>query len=233
MYQIKNNTLGETLREYRKINNMTLKDVGEKVCKSKVTICKYENNEILPDFYTLLELCNVFNISINELCEKTEDEIEELKNPFGKNKLYIYYYSSNKLIGSILKIEKETSKYMVRFFNGVKKENKKYVDYYEGEMISDQNITYFDLNINNKNVNNKIQIIVNIPWMFDNEIYNGLYTGITRNGLPIVKKVLISKNEIKDFDKYSMQLKFSKEDGKKLYKDNALIFKNLEDYEII
>ena len=132
-----------------------------------------------------------------------------------------------------MKIEKETSKYNVKFFNGIKKENKKFADYYEGEMISDKNITYFDLNINNKNVNNKIQIIVNIPWMFDNEIYNGLYTGITRNGLPIVKKVLISKNEIKDFDKYSMQLKFSKEDGKKLYKDNALIFKNLEDYEII
>lgn len=233
MYQIKNNTLGETLREYRKINNMTLQEVGEKVCKSKVTICKYENNDILPDFYTLLELCNTFNISINELCEKTEEKIEEIENPFGKDKLYMYYYSSNKLIGSIMIIEKEKNKYTVRFFNGVKHESKKYADYYEGEMISDKNITYFDLNINNKNGNNKVQIIVNIPWMFDNEIYNGLYTGITRNGLPVVKKVLVSKNEIKDFEKYNMQLKFSKEDGKKLYKDNALIFKNLEDYEII
>ena len=134
------------------------------------------------------------------------------------------------MIDSIIKIEKKDSKYNVKFFNGVRKNNKKYADYYEGKMILDKSIAYFDLNINNKN---KIQIIVNIPWMFDNDVYNGLYTGLTRNGLPIVKKVIVSKNEIKDIDKYSMQLKFSKEDGKKLYKENALVFKNLEDYEIM
>ena len=98
-------------------------------------------------------------------------------------------------------------------------------------MTSDKTITYFNLNTNNKNANNKVQIMVSIPWMFDDEVYNGVYTGVTRNGLPVVKKVLLSKNEIKDFEKYKKQLIFSKEDGKKLYKDNALIFKNLEDYE--
>ena len=233
MYQIQKNTLGETLKEYRKINNMTLQDVGDKVCKSKGTIFKYETNEILPDFYTLLELCNLFNISINDLCEKTKEEDQDMINPFGKEKLYLYYYSSNKLIGSVIKIEKNMSKYNVRFFNGFQNEKNKYSDYYEGEMIADKSITYFDLNLNNKNLNNKVQIIVNIPWMFDNEIYNGLYTGITRNGFPVVKKVLVSKKEIKNFDKYNVQLKFSKEEGKSLYKQNALIFRNLEDFEIL
>ncbi len=235
MYQINKNTLGETLKEYRKINNMTLKQVGEKICKSKVTICKYENNEILPDFYTLLDLCNTLNIRISQLCEYTEDKIASEKNPFGKNELYMYYYSANKVIFSILQIEKEVSKYNVRFFNGIikEKEKKKYIDYYEGEMISEKTITYFELNTNHKIIKNKVQIMVNIPYMFDSEVYNGVYTGITRNGLPIVKKVLISKVEIKNFEKYNLQLKFSKDDCKNMYRDNALIFRNSEDFEVI
>ena len=69
MYDTKKITLGETLREYRKINKMTLQEVGDKICKSKVTICKYENNEILPDFYTLLELCNTLKIKLDFLME--------------------------------------------------------------------------------------------------------------------------------------------------------------------
>ena len=92
MYLIEKNTLGETLREYRKINDMTLQEVGDKIFKSKVTICKYESNEILPDFYTLLELCNTYNISINDLCENTKEEQEDFENPFGKDKLFILLF---------------------------------------------------------------------------------------------------------------------------------------------
>ena len=80
MYLIEKNTLGETLREYRKINDMTLQEVGDKIFKSKVTVCKYESNEILPDFYTLLELCNTYNISINDLCENTNEEQDDFEN---------------------------------------------------------------------------------------------------------------------------------------------------------
>lgn len=229
MYDIKKITLGETLRKYRKINNMTLEEVGNKICKSKVTICKYENNEILPDFYTLLELCNILNLDITQLCEKVEPEEYDYDNPFQKRKLYMYYYTTNKLIFSVMELQKQGNKYKVRFFNGIKKESKKFAYYYEGEMINDKTITYFDLNTSSNNkVNEKVQIIVNIPWSVNTEVYDGLYTGMTRNGLPVVKKILVSKSEINDFEKYDNHLKFSKEESKKIYKENALVFSNSE-----
>lgn len=228
MYDVKKITLGETLREYRKIKNMTLQEVGEKVCKSKVTICKYENNEVLPDFYTLLELCNTLSINISQLCEEVDNVCTDDENPFNKNRLYLYYYTTNKVVGSVIELEKNKNKYKVKFFNGMKKDSKKYAYYYEGDMINDKTITYFDLNTGNNKVNDKIQIIVNVPWCENPEIYNGLYTGMTRNGLPVVKKTILSKNELNNFDKYESQLKFSKEESKQIYKENALVFSNIE-----
>lgn len=228
MYDVNKITLGETLREYRKMKNMTLQDVGEKVCKSKVTICKYENNEVLPDFYTLLELCNTLDINITQLCQQVDNVYTNDENPFNKNKLYVYYYTTNKVVGSVIELEKNEDKYKVKFFNGMKKDHKKYTYYYEGDMINDKKITYFDLNIGNNRFNEKIQIIINVPWSENTEIYNGLYTGMTRNGLPVVKKAILSKYELSNFDKYENQLKFSKEESKMMYKENALIFSNIE-----
>lgn len=229
MYNIQNVTLGETIREYRKINNMTLEDVGNKICKSKVTVCKYENNEILPDFYTLLELCNVLKIDISQLCPEMEEEEIDYVNPFQKRKLYMYYYTKDRMIGSVMEMQKQGSKYAVKFFNGIKKDSKKYAYYYEGEMTNDKTITYFDLKTaKHSNVNEKVQIIVNVPWAENIEIFDGLYTGMNRNGLPVVKKILVSKKEINDFEKYDSHLKFSREESKKMYRDNALVFSNTD-----
>lgn len=229
MYNTKSITLGQTLREYRKISNMTLEDVGNQICKSKVSVCKYENNEILPDFYTLLELCNVLKIDINQLCEHIEEEEIDYDNPFQKSKLYMYYYTKNKMIGSIMELQKNGNKYEAKFFNGIKKDSKKYAYFYEGEMTNDKTITYFDLNTGKRaNVNEKVQIIVNVPWAENIDVFDGLYTGMNRNGLPVVKKILVSKKEINDFEKYDGHLKFSREESKKMYRENALVFSNTE-----
>lgn len=229
MYNTKSNTLGQTLREYRKINHMTLEEVGNRICKSKVSICKYENNEILPDFYTLLELCNVLKIDINQLCEQIEEQEFDYENPFKKRKLYMYYYTKNKRIDSIMELQKNGNKYEAKFFNGIKKDSKKFAYFYEGEMINDKTITYFDLNTGKRtNVNEKVQIIVNVPWAENIDVFDGLYTGMNRNGLPVVKKILVSKKVINNFEKYEGHLKFSKEESKKMYRDNALVFSNTE-----
>lgn len=229
MYDTKSISLGQTLREYRKISNMTLEDVGNRICKSKVSVCKYENNEILPDFYTLLELCNVLKIDINQLCEQVEEVEDDIENPFQKRKLYMYYYTKNKMIGSVMELQKQGNKYAVKFFNGIKKDSKKYAYFYEGEMTNDKTITYFDLNTGKSSkVNEKVQIIVNVPWAENIDVYDGLYTGMNRNGIPVVKKILVSKKEINNFEKYDDHLKFSREESKKIYKENALIFSNTE-----
>lgn len=225
MYDIKKISLGEILRDYRKIKKFTLQEVGDKICKSKVTISKYENNEILPDLYTLLELCNILNINITDICEE-ENEIIEEENPFNKNKLYMYYYTTNKVEGSLIKLQKINDRYKVKFYNEIKKDKKNIGYYYEGDMITDKSVTYFDLNTNSPKVNEKVQIIVNVPWTMDTDVYNGIYTGMTKSGFPIVKKVLISKKELNSLDKYDEQLRFSKEESKNMYKNNALIFRN-------
>lgn len=229
MYILENVSLGDTLREYRKIKGMTLQDVAEKVCKSKVTICKYENNEILPDFYTLLELCNVLNLNITDFCQTAENEVD-LDNPFRSKKLFVYYYTKDKLVESTVKLEKTESQYKVKFYNGMSSKNKSYGYYYEGNLINDGNYSYFDLYSQNRFANEKVQFIISVPWSESTEIYNGIYTGLTRNGLPVVKKMVISRRELNDFEKVDGNLRFSKEESKSIYKSNAFVFKN-NDYD--
>lgn len=59
MYDIKNVNIGKLFRKYRKLKHLSLDYVGEKVFKNKATISKYEKGKIIPDFITVLEICNV------------------------------------------------------------------------------------------------------------------------------------------------------------------------------
>lgn len=67
MYNVSKITIDETLRKYRKIKHLSLDYVGDKISKTKATVSKYERNEIIPDFITILELCNVLDCKIENI----------------------------------------------------------------------------------------------------------------------------------------------------------------------
>lgn len=233
IYKIDNLNIGEKIKYYRKLANMTLSDVGKAINKSKATISKYENNQIIPDAITLLELCNCLNISINDfipIIEEKNINSDILFNPFGTNQLFMYYYTDKKLMTSIIHLLISNGNYMCKFYNGIKNtsnyQNCSY--YYEGTFESNRTIAYFTLcNSSHKNdILEKVQIVVNVPWSDNIKVYKGLILGLTPNSLPIVKKIVLSSFEIKDIHRYSEALTFSKEEVNKIYNDRALIIEN-------
>lgn len=70
--------VGEKIREYRKKNNMTQKELGAKIGVKNNTISAYERGAISPEQDMLFELSKVFNISISDLFPQKENATDEL-----------------------------------------------------------------------------------------------------------------------------------------------------------
>lgn len=233
IYKIDDINIGKTIQNYRKLKNYTLSDVGNFIHKSKATVSKYENNQIIPDAITLLELCNCLGIHISDFfpaSQEIDNSSLSLFNPFGTNKLFMYYYTDNKLISSIIEIFIVKNEYNCKLYNGIKdcSSYQHCAYYYEGTFESNKTTAYFTLN-NSSHKNNmleKVQIVVNIPWSDDIDVCKGLILGLTPNSQPVVKKLIISSHEIHDIHKYKNAITFSKEDAKKIYHEGALIIEN-------
>ena len=80
--------LGEKLLELRKKKNLTQDEVAEKLNVTRQTVSKWETNQSTPDFDKIIPLCELYEISTDELLrgekqEKTEENNynnEEKKN---------------------------------------------------------------------------------------------------------------------------------------------------------
>ena len=64
MDQIK---IGKFIQEKRKEQKLTQSDLAEKLNITDRAISKWENGNCLPDVGTMPELCNILNVSINDL----------------------------------------------------------------------------------------------------------------------------------------------------------------------
>ena len=58
--------IGNFIANLRKENNMTQEQLAEKLGVNVKSVSRWENGRNLPDHSLLKELCNIFNISINE-----------------------------------------------------------------------------------------------------------------------------------------------------------------------
>lgn len=232
MYEINQNIFGKNLRILRKSRKLTLDSLGDSINKTKATVSKYEKGEIIPDITTVLEICNVLDISISQLFPMNSKTHKHLsKNPFKTNVIYMYYYTEDILITSILEICENNNEIKVNYFNGVKdivKYANKTSYIYEGFMECDKTIGY--VNLINKNSENtqleKLQISFNIPWSNDFEITNFYILGLTPNSIPIVKKGILSSSPLNNFDNFKEDLKISKEELIKIQNDNGWILAN-------
>lgn len=233
MYDININSFCENLKLFRKSRQITLEMLGEKINKTKATVSKYEKGEIIPDFITVLEICNSLNISVSQLFPASQNELNKTlnRNPFSSNIIYMYYYTEKRLITSIIEIYEENNIMKVKYYNGVKDiikyaENVSYE--YEGILECDKTIGYINLrNINFQNTQlEKLQISFNISWSNDFEITNCFIIGLTPNSLPVVKKGILSINPIKNFEKFEEDLKITQEEMNKILYDNGWILYN-------
>lgn len=237
MYDVENNDFSKKIKYYRKSRDMTLEELGNIISKTKATVSKYEKGEIIPDSKTILEICNALDISISQLFPKKRSNTtsEEYKNPFNKNTIYMYYYTENLLITSVIELIEEDTKIKVKYYNGVK-DIKKYAKntsyFYEGTLTCDKLIGYIDLlNISSQNeLFEKVQIVFFIPWTKEFEMTNSFIMGLTPNVNPVVKKGIISTKPITDFDKYQEDMRITDEELKEIKNNNIWIL-NKKNYD--
>ncbi len=85
--------IGEKLFELRKNKNLSQEEVAEKLNVTRQTVSKWETNQSTPDFDKIVPLCELFEISTDELLrgkkseeikedisEKKEDNVKQEKN---------------------------------------------------------------------------------------------------------------------------------------------------------
>lgn len=72
--------LGEKLFELRKSKNLSQEEVAEKLNVTRQTVSKWETNQSTPDFDKIIPLCDLFEISTDELLRgKKPEEVNEEK----------------------------------------------------------------------------------------------------------------------------------------------------------
>lgn len=64
----------ERIRELRNYYKYTQKDMAQKLGVATITYVKYEHGENEPNYTTLLELSNIFNVSIDYLLGKSDEK---------------------------------------------------------------------------------------------------------------------------------------------------------------
>ena len=88
--------IGKKLKDARMRSGFTQECVAEKVNVSRQTISNWENEKSYPDIISVIELSNLYSISLDELLKGDEKMMEHLEESTNVVK------STRKLIGVIL-----------------------------------------------------------------------------------------------------------------------------------
>ena len=87
-------TIGDRIKELRKINNLTLQEVAEVLSTSKGNISNYENNVFKPSADSVIELSRLFNVSTDYILTGASNTIKnkpdsDIRYNFTKEEQYI------------------------------------------------------------------------------------------------------------------------------------------------
>lgn len=88
--------IGKQLKEARMKSHLTQEMVSEKLNVSRQTISNWENEKSYPDIINIIELSNLYSVSLDELIKGDERMIEHLEESTN------IVRSSKQLIGAIL-----------------------------------------------------------------------------------------------------------------------------------
>ena len=82
--------IGEKIAEMRKQNNMTQKDLAEKLNVSDKVISKWETGKSLPDVEMMMKLSRALGVSISELYECIENTEDRIKEDYNEERIWQY-----------------------------------------------------------------------------------------------------------------------------------------------
>lgn len=94
--------IGNNIKYYRTQKNLSIQELADAVCKSRATMYKYENGQIVMDINTLYDLAEVLEVPVDHLLyqppmEENAGELKAVPAFFtGLNRLFTYYYDGRR-----------------------------------------------------------------------------------------------------------------------------------------
>lgn len=82
-YSVKE-TVANNIRRYRKKANLTMEELADKLGTTKSNVSSWENMKHIPSIATLVRLCDIFGVTINQLygIEDTQKDPSQLVQDF-------------------------------------------------------------------------------------------------------------------------------------------------------
>lgn len=197
--------VGTKIKQYRNLNRYSLRALGELIGKTKTTVYRYENNELQPDLQTILELCDIFQITLYEFLEIGDEELHNpyAKNPFKTDKVYLYYRGfRDKILVSELNIRQAKNAVEVVMKNAINKTKEDVsIFVYKGTLETNGMVTFINLSNYASNVKfEKVQINLNHQET-SRDMVLGTITATKSDNNPTIRKCVVSTKDIKSFSK--------------------------------
>ena len=79
--------IANKLKDKRKESNLTQEQISQKLHVSRQTISNWETGKSVPDIYSLVELSNLYDISLDELIKEDIVMMKELKKEKQEKKM--------------------------------------------------------------------------------------------------------------------------------------------------
>lgn len=217
---------GQNLKKYRKLKELSQENIATLLGKTKATISKYENGELIMNAEDIAKVCDELGIYSSDLFEQEYKNInrENSNNPFKSNKLYVYFYAYNyktKKYGKgkyILDIIERPDFVRVDYY--IYGDNKIYL---RGYMHADKSVAFISLENyepNNARLDHAL-IEINIVNGV-NDLMLGTLIGTNSQYIPSIRKCYFSQRDVEFTDEMLENLKPTKFDLDILNKTNAL-----------
>lgn len=210
--------VGLKIKEYRKYNRLTQKDLAEKLGVTKQTVSRYEKGERKANQDILFALCDIFGVTIDDFFPSKNDSIKIIVNTSDINVIYnqlhtdrqikVYDYATeqlneqNNVVNMSDYIQEETEWYDVKFYGSVSAGTGLYLDDEQVETISFgadmvPASTDFCLKVNGDSMEPTFHDGDYVFIKRETEFRNGTIGAVIVNGEAYLKKLYITDNSIK------------------------------------
>ena len=218
---------GERIKNYRIKKGLSQENIATSLGKSKAIVSRYEKGEVLPDARDISIICEELGIYEADLYENNTIRTmqhNKSKNPFGTDKLYVYFNAYN------FRTKKfAPDKYILELEQKQNICKAKFVDYHdkriysEGYLICNDEIVFVVME-NYRPTSTRIDVPVieiNICNGTDGLMLGG-YFGTNAKCEPSLRKCYVSKKNVDFTDEMFEQLKLNENEQEILSKQNAL-----------
>ncbi|MCI8309855.1 MAG: helix-turn-helix transcriptional regulator, partial [Clostridia bacterium] len=218
---------GERIKNYRIKKGLSQENIATSLGKSKAIVSRYEKGEVLPDARDISIICEELGIYEADLYENDTirtTQHNKSKNPFGTDKLYVYFNAYNFRTRKFA-----PDKYILELEQKQNICKAKFVDYHdkriysEGYLICNDEIAFAVME-NYRPTSTRIDIPVieiNICNGTDGLMLGG-YFGTNAKCEPSLRKCYVSKKNVDFTDEMFEQLKLNENEQEILNKQNAL-----------